>query len=215
MRKSRRFAGVRMFALAIGMVALTAASGRADAIISYDTSGSIDSTGVSGSGVISFIPITGNSFNSPSGFSLGEFQVAALPGSQSTTYTNTPFHITFLVSSVDGKTPDPNETPIKVSGVLNGTVTGGNQSSVVATFDPISNPTFLTGDFTNTLSVPNNPLSLVPNSTLGGQTSAQANLDTTPVNPVPPIPEPTSVAMFLTTLAGLGVRRHFKNRKAA
>ena len=51
MRKSRRFAGVRMFALAIGMVALTAASGRADAIISYDTSGSIDSTGVSGSGV--------------------------------------------------------------------------------------------------------------------------------------------------------------------
>ncbi len=215
MRKSCRLAGLRTWTLALGLVVCTAASGRADAIMSYDTSGSIDSSGVTGPGVISFIPITSNSFNSPSGFSLGEFQVAALPGGQSTTYKNTPFHITFLVASVNGQTPTPNETPIQVSGVLNGTVTGGNQSSVVATFDPISQPTFLTGNYTNTLSIPNNPLSLVPNSTLGGQTSAQANLATSPVTPVPPIPEPTSVAMFLTTLAGLGVRRHFQRRKAA
>jgi len=213
--KSNRFAGLRTWALALGMVAFTAASAHADAIISYDTSGSIDTTGVTGSPVISFNSISGNSFNSPSGFSLGQFQVAPLQGTQSTTYVDTPFHITFLVSSVDGNKPSPNETPIQVNGVLNGTVTGGNQSSVVATFDPISNPKFMTGNFSNILSIPNNPLSLVPNSTLGGLTSAQANLQTTAVNTPPAIPEPTSVAMFLTTLAGLGVRRHLRNRKAA
>jgi len=180
--------------------------------MSYDTSGSIDSTGVSGPGVISFIPITSNSFNSPSGFSLGEFQVAALPAG-STTYTNTPFHITFLVNTVNGAAPDPNETPVQVSGVLNGTITGGDQSSVVAHFNPISDPTFLTGSFSNTLTIPNNPLSLVPHSTLAGRTSAQANLDTVAVTN--PIPEPTSIAMFLTTLAGLGVRQRLRGRSVA
>lgn len=213
MHKSCRWAGLRTWTLALGLVACTAASGRADAILSYDTSGSIDSTGVTGPGVISFVPISSNSFNSPSGFSLGEFQVAALPAGQSTTYTDTPFHITFLVNTVNGSTPDPNETPIQVSGMLNGTITGGDQSSVVATFDPISDPTFLTGNFKNTLTIPNNPLSLVPHSTLSGRTSAQANLDTTVVQN--PIPEPTSIAMFLTTLAGFGVRQRLRGRRAA
>jgi len=196
------------------MVVLAASSGRADAIMNYTTSGSIDSSGVSGPGVISFIPISTNQFNAPSAFSLGDFQVPALPDGQTTTYANTPFHITYLANTVNGVAPDPNQTPIQVSGVLNGTITGGNQSDVVAKFDPLSTPTFVTGNYTNTLSFTDNPLSLVPSTTNNGKTSAQARIDTV-FNPGNPIPEPTSIALFLTTLAGLGVRHRVRARRAA
>src|SRR5215218_10258490 len=136
MRKSCQSAGLRTTVLALGFVALTATGVRADAIMNYTTSGSIDSSGVSGPGVISFIPVSNGAFNAPSAFSLGDFQVAALPDAQSTTYTNTPFHITYLANTINGVAPAPNETPIQVSGVLNGDITGSNQSNVVATFDP-------------------------------------------------------------------------------
>lgn len=212
MRKSHQWAGLKGLVLALGLVASTAGSGLADTIISYDTSGSIDSSGVSGPGVISFNSVMNGSFNSPSSLSLGDFQVAALPSGQSTTYKDTPFHITLLVNTVNGAAPSPNETPIQVTGVLNGTVTGGDQSDVVAKFDPITTPKFRTGNYLNTIGILDNPLSLVPNSTNHGQTSAQAHLDTVLA---PPIPEPTSIAMFLTTLAGFGVRHRLRSRRAA
>lgn len=214
MRNSCRWTGLRTTVFALGFVALSVSSVRADAIMNYTTSGSIDSGGVSGPGVISYIPVSNGTFNSPSAFSLGDFQTAALPSGQSTTYVNTPFHITFLANTVNGNTPNPNQTPIQVSGVLNGTVTGSNQSSVVATFDPISNSTFLTGQYSNTIGILDSPLSLVPSTTNNGQTSAQATLDTQ-FQGTNPIPEPTSIALFLTTLAGLGVRHRVRARRAA
>src|SRR5690349_17154476 len=79
MRKSRQWTGFRAGVLALSLVSLAATSGRADALMNYSTSGSIDSTGVSGPGIISFIPVSTNQFNAPSAFSLGDFQVAALP----------------------------------------------------------------------------------------------------------------------------------------
>src|SRR6185437_13382112 len=173
----------------------------------------VQSTGVTGTPVISFNSVvTNQSFNSPSAFSLGDFTVAALPTGQSTTYTDTPFSVTLLVNKVDGNTPNPNQTPVQVTGVLNGTLTGGDQSTVVAKFDPIANPTFLTGAFSNTLSIFDNPLSLVPSTTNNGLTTAQAYITSTPVNTN--VPEPTSVALFLTAIGGLGWRR-FRTRKAA
>jgi hypothetical protein len=218
MRMSCRWTGLRAGVLALGFVALAAGSGRADAIMNYSTAGSIDvSHGVSGAGVISFIPVTENQFNAPSAFSLGDFQVAALHDGQSTTYSNTPFSITYLTNSVNGVAPNPTDKPIVLTGVLNGTITGSNQSDVVAKFDPIANPTFMTGDYKNTLSFTDNPLSLVPSTTNNGKTSAQARLDTvfTPTPPSNTIPEPTSIALFLTTLAGLGVRHRVRARRAA
>jgi len=179
--------------------------------MSYSTSGSIDSTGVSGPGIISFVPVTNGEFSSPSSFSLGDFQVAALPTGQSTTYVNTPFHITYLANTVNGIAPDPNETPISVSGVINGTITGGNQSSVQAKFDTVADPTFITGAFQNTLNILDSPLSLVPNSTNNGKTTAQAHIDSVETT----VPEPTSIALFVTTLAGLGVRHRVRARRAA
>jgi hypothetical protein len=210
MRKSCQWTGFRAGVLALSLVSIAATSGRADALINYSTSGQINTTGVSGPGIISFIPVSTNQFNAPSAFSLGDFQVAALPGGVSTTYTNTPFHITFLANTVNGATPNPNETPLQLSGTLNGTVTGGSQSAVVAKFDPLPNPSFVTGNFLNTLSFTDNPLSLVPSSTNNGHTSAQAHLSTETR-----VPEPTSIALFLTTLAGLGVRHRVRAKRAA
>jgi len=42
---------------------------------------------------------------------------------------------------------------VTITGVLNGVVNGPNQSSVVATFDPISNAEFRTGDYLNKLAI--------------------------------------------------------------
>jgi hypothetical protein len=68
----------------------------------------------------------------------------------------------------------------------------------------------VTGNFLNTLSFTDNPLSLVPSSTNNGHTSAQAHLSTETR-----VPEPTSIALFLTTLAGLGVRHRVRAKRAA
>jgi hypothetical protein len=192
----------------------------ADPVVNYSTSGTIDSTGVTGTPVISFNSVLNSTFDTPSSLSLGDFQVAALPNAQSTSYTNTPFHITYLANTVNGLAPTPNQTPVQVSGVLNGTISGGNQSDVKATFDPITNGTFTTGNWSNTLSIADNPLTLVPSTTNNGQTSAQAFLQSTMLSSssgstggstdtggTVNSPEPSTIALFLTSLAGLGFHR--------
>jgi hypothetical protein len=210
--RSWKWAGLPSLVLVLGLTA-PALTAKASPVVNYSTSGTIDSTGVSGTPVIGFNSILNSSFASPSQFSLGAFQEAALPDGQTTTYTNTPFHITYLVNTVDGNTPDPNQTPIQVSGVLNGTVTGGNQSQVTASFNPITSASFLTGPFDNTLTIANSPLLLVPSTTNNGQTSAQAFLTSTNTS-TSPVPEPSTIALFLTTLAGLGVQRYRRRRAA-
>jgi hypothetical protein len=176
----------------------------------YSTSGSIDPDGVNGTPVISFNSVSSGAYTAPSSFSLGEFLVAALPDGNTTTYTNTPFHITYVTHKVDGNVPDVNGTPVVMSGVLNGTITDGSQSNVVATFDPTGPAPFQTGDFTNTLNVVDQSLSLVPSSTNGGRTTAQAQMIVQGVVPPPAIPEPTTIAVFLTAIVGLGLRRRLR-----
>ena len=218
--RSGKLTGLPTAVMVLGLFA-QAQSVLASPVVNYSTSGSIDSSGVTGTPVISFNSVLNSSFESPSSFSMGDFQVAALPDKQSTSYTDTPFHITYLVNSVDGAKPDVNETPIQLSGVLNGTVSGGNQSHVVAKFDPITKPTFMTGMYSNDLSITDNPLTLVPSTTNSGQTSAQAFLTSTLTTTPPPssggettVPEPSTIALFLTTLAGLGVHRARRGRTA-
>jgi hypothetical protein len=229
--RSWKLTGLPTAVMVLGSLA-PAMKAQASPLVNYSTSGQIDpKTGVTGSSVISFNSV-GTSANgsvagvidSPSSFSLGDFQVAKLPDGQSTTYTNTPFSITYLVNTVDGNKPSPNETPVTVTGVLNGTVTGSNQSHVIAKFDPITNPDFKTGNFANVLSITDNPLTLVPSTTNGGLTSAQAFISSTPITSPPgsgdtgggttTVPEPSSIALFLTTLAGLGVH-HARRKRAA
>jgi hypothetical protein len=225
--RSWKWTGLPATVLVLGLFARVPCA-LADPVVNYSTSGTIDSTGVTGTPVISFNSVLNSTFAAPSSLSLGDFQVAALPNAQSTSYTNTPFHITYLANTVNGSAPNPNQTPLQVSGVLNGTITGGNQSDVKASFNPITNGTFQTGNWSNTLSIADNPLTLVPSTTNNGQTSAQAFLQstqmttsssgsnggTTNTGGTTTIPEPSTVALFLTSLAGLGIHRIRRRRPA-
>lgn len=208
MRKTREWSGLRFAIAALGLFTWAGSDLQAAAItnatMTYDTAGSVSTTGVSGAGnVISYIPVTSGSFTSPSFLSLGVFQVAPLKDGQATTYDNTPFTITLLPASVNGETVSADVTPISLTGVLNGTITGSSQSSVVATFDPIADPSFSTGSYTHTVNLTDATLSLVPSGT-GGQTSIQAGFQSS--GGEAPVPEPTTIALFLTTLGGIGLR---------
>ena len=78
---------------------------------------------------------------------LGEFQVAPLAANMTTTYANTPFSFTLIPSAYNGAALT-NFTPLTVNGVLNGTLTGDSQSSVIATITSIPNDTFQLGNAT-------------------------------------------------------------------
>ncbi len=154
----------------------------------------------------------------------------------STTYNDTPFKITLHFDSVNGATPTPNATPITISGVLNGTVTGSDVSNVTASFNtPVNTPaagatvnstsatptqltdTFTSGLYNNTLTVPISNFLIVPSTSNFGRTTLEASL-TSALSPAIPAgnggggttnaPEPTSVALFALAIGGLAWHRH-------
>lgn len=201
-------------------------------IFTYSTSGQIDpSAGVTGANVISFdsIPLkktadTQNSFMTPTSFSLGAFRVGALPEGQMTTYTDTPFSITFMPQNINGEAITGNSPPIVLGGVLNGTVGGSGQSDVIAMFLPADDPTtpnvdesaksFLTStaqaQYKNSLRILSDKVALVPSSSYDGLTTVQGQV----ISGGSPIPEPTTIALFLTAAAGLGLRRRIGRKTA-
>lgn len=225
MRRTLGWTGLRTSVVAFGLVAAAAGITRADpmtsTLIAYDTVGSsIGTSGVTTSGgattpALSFVPLTGGAFMSPSTLDLGMFQTAALAAGQSVTYSNTPFDIKFTVDGVNGQTGFmPNGTPVDLTGTLNGTISGPNQSSVMATFDAPASSAFATGLYANTLAITNNPVSVVPSTTNNGMTTVQAMLTTT-ITPATPAPEPSTVVLFAATIAGLGLRHRLRRARAA
>lgn len=187
--------------LALGLATVSEASmspaQSAKVLMSYATSGTIDSSGVSGTPVVSFNSVPSGQFTTPSSFSLGEFMVSALPGGVSTTYTNTPFSITYLVSTVDGQPIEAATQPIVLTGTINGTVSGASQSDLMVNFDSTPIPAFETNNYSNTLVNLDTSLTLVPSTTNGGRTTAQSLLV------VQPVPEPASIVVFGLGTAGL------------
>ncbi len=183
---------------------------------------------ISGNPAITFegVGFRQNSFGSfglNSNVSLGAFTVSTLADGSSTTYKNTPFTLIYNPVGVNGDTFGNH--PITITGDLNGTV-NGNQSSVVATFNPIKSPVFQTPDVTylSSISVPNaaQGLLLVPPTTFGGLTSIEASVVTSSSVQPPPLggggstppittaPEPTTMVILATSLVGLGLRRRLR-----
>lgn len=228
MRRTRGWTGLRPTLFALGFVAATAGVGRAAPVsgttpktdgplMTYNTIGStIGSAGITGNPVIKFIPVTGGSFLAPSNLSFGKFQLDALPSGERTVYNNTPFSLRFQADTLNGAAIEPNETPIEVTGVLNGEAVGDSQSSVLATFNPLTKSDFQTGMYTSTLALPDSPLRINPASSNGGVTTAQAFLSNSEPNPNPnPIPEPSTLALFAATLFGFAARRRLLGLRAA
>lgn len=228
-----RLAGV----IALGLAAAAALPGGAQAdnipvdvnvgqvgsstLLTYNTVGSWVGAGVGADGSsaspVTFVPVTGTALT-PSNLSLGTFQAASLADGQSVTFYNTPFDIKLNVTAVNGVSDfQPNGTPVDITGVLNGTL-GPNQSSVTAVFGgttgAYSYPAFATGLYSNLLSIPNNPLEIVPATTNNGTTSAQAQISTV-LSVNSPVPEPSTVVIFAATIAGLGFRHRIRRSRAA
>jgi hypothetical protein len=218
MRMTQGWSGLRTAVIALGLFAGTttgvkAGAITADPILGYNTSVSIDASapatdGVTGSNVISFIPISPSQIDSTSNIPLGYFQVGGAVG-QTTTYDNTKFSITFTPTSFDGTALN---TTVTINGVLNGTVSGTNQSSVVATFTALTSGSFQVPNGTGTLSIPDLTVPLVPSSAGNGVTTVEGTLTTTTHGEVP-APEPSTIALFLSTVGGLGLRRYVLARR--
>ena len=221
MHMTKGWSGLRTAVIALSLFAWTTTGAKADAmpsLLDYSTAGTIGTTGVSGNNVISFVPVgtTGNPFaqvDPNSNIPLGSFQVAPLPAGQSTTYNNTPCQISFIPNSYAGSTLT-GVTPVMLTGTLNGQVTGNYQANVKVSINPVANGTFELGGVPSTVNVLQNDQKLLVPASSGGTTTLEGTIVTN-VNPNPEAaaPEPSTIALFLSTIGGLGLRRYVMSRR--
>lgn len=214
MQTTRGWTGFRTAAIALGLFVAGASGARADGILNYTTSGGPGTANINGAPAISFVPVQNGSVDTASNISLGTFVVAALPNGQSTTYNNTPFSLSLIPNAFNGTTVQ--DTPVQVTGYFNGTVTGANQSSVKVTFNPVTTAAFSIGAGAGTLDLSNSQELLVPSSVNGGQTTLQAQVATTNApsgGGDTSAPEPSTIALFLSVLGGVGLRRMVQGRR--
>ncbi len=216
MHRIQGWTGLRAAVIALGLVAWTA-TGAMAAPLSYTTSGQVTpTTGVTGTNVISFDPLsTSNSVDLSTGSTnagLGNFVISPLAAGVTTTYSNTPIQISFLPASY-GTTSLGTDSPVVVTGLLNGVVDGPSSSTVTASFNPVQNPLINLGGMTTAgtaeFSLPTSTLLLAPSTSNSGTTSAQGLVTLVEA----PVPEPSTIALFLTTVGGLGLRRYVLSRR--
>jgi len=217
MRMTQGWTGLRTAVIALGLIAWTTTGAKADPIanlLDYSTAGSvISSTGVTGANVISYVPVSDVSIDPTSNLPLGSFQVAGLPAGQTTTYTDTPFSITFSPSTYNMVALTGNPI-VTLTGTLNGMVTGNYQSTVNVTFNPVTDGAFQLAGASSTLNVLQNDQKLLVPASAGGTTTLEGTITTagTP-NSEHPLPEPSTIALFLTTVGGLGLRKYVLARR--
>lgn len=207
--------GLRSAVLTLGVLACATAGADAAAILKYQTATAIDLSGggITGPNLISFTPASAAGVDLSTGSvnaGLGTFVVAPPAGNTPTSYDNVPFEITFLPQELNGEALSG--LSVVIRGVLNGVVDSPYGSTVTATFDPTPATLELDNGQTITFSFPEDASKLlVPAQSNGGLTTAQALLTSTQV---PPVPEPSTVALFVTTIGGLALRRRLASRRA-
>jgi len=219
MHRIQGWTGLRAAVIALGLVAWTA-TGATASPLGYTTSGQVTpTTGVTGTNVVSFVPLSsGNSVDLSTGQTnagLGNFVISPLADGATTTYSNTPIQISFQPQSYGG-TPINSDPAVVVSGVLNGVVNGPSSSTVTATFNPPSPSSLnLGGNGTAEFSLPTSTLLLAPSTSNNGTTSAQGLVTSgaSQTGSESPVPEPSTIALFLTTVGGLGLRRYVLSRR--
>ncbi|MGZ5975829.1 MAG: PEP-CTERM sorting domain-containing protein, partial [Isosphaeraceae bacterium] len=150
--------------------------------------------------------------------SLGNFVISPLADGVTTTYSNTPIQISFLPASY-GSTSLKGDDPVVISGVLNGVVNGPSSSTVTATLNVNSPPNGLFSlggnNGTAAISLPTSSLLLAPSTSNNGTTTEQGLVTLTQSTSETPVPEPSTIALFLTTVGGLGLRRYVQSRRRA
>jgi hypothetical protein len=114
------------------------------------------------------------------------------------------------------------DAPVVLTGFLNGVVNGASSSTVQASFNPVPNGMVGLGSAgTANFSLPTGSLLLAPSTSNSGTTSAQGLVTFTPGNGngggagggEAPVPEPSTIALFLTTVGGIGLRRYVLGRR--
>jgi hypothetical protein len=214
MQMTKGWTGFRTAAIALGLLAWSASDTRADGILSYHTSGGPGTADIGGAPAISFVPVQNGTVDTASNISLGTFVVAALPDGKATTYNHTPFSLSLIPDSFNGVAVQ--DTPIQITGYLDGAISGSNQSSVKVTFNPLTTSPFSLGSSgSGVLDLSNSQELLVPSSVNGGQTTLQAQVTATSGGggPESGVPEPSTIALFLSTVGGLGLRRFVQDRR--
>ena len=202
--------GLRSAVLTLGVLACATATADAAAILKYQTATAIDlgGGGITGPNLISFTPASASGLDLSSGSvnaGLGTFVVAPPAAGSFTKYENVKFAITVLPQELNGE-PVSNISTV-ITGVLNGVIDNPYRSTVTATFDqPVEDLNL--GSQTLTFSFPDGAKLLVPAQSNSGLTTVEALVM------VPPVPEPSTIALVLTTLGGLGLRHRVARRRA-
>ena len=205
---------LRSAVVAFGLVAGLGTGAEAAAILKYQTATAIDlSSGITGPNLISFTPASAAGVDLASGSvnaGLGTFVVAPPAAGSATKYDNVKFAITVLPQDLNGNPISSLSTVI--TGVLNGVVDSPYHSTVVATFDQPTGSLDL-GSQTISFSFPKGDKLLVPSQSNGGLTTAETLI--TSSGGESPVPEPSTVALVLTTIGGLALRQRVSGRRNA
>jgi len=219
MHMTKGWSGLRTAVIALSLFAWATTGVKAAPVpnlLDYGTAiVNIGPSGISGTNVVNFVPIQSAEIDPNSNIPLGSFQVTKLPDGSTTTYSNTPFEINFIPTSYGG-TSLSSVSPIELSGTLNGTITGNYASNVTVAFNPVADGTFQLGGVPSTVNVQQNNQKLLVPYSAGGTTTLEGTIVTSGSpnpNPEAAAPEPSTIALFLSTIGGLGLRRYVLSRR--
>jgi hypothetical protein len=214
MRMTQGWCGLRTAVIALALFAGTSTVVKANELLTYSTSvgaGSF-SSGITGANVINYDALTNATINLSSNLPFGSLQVEPLQDGQMTTYTNTPININIIPGALNG-TSLAESTPLTIHGVLNGSIMGSTASTVSVTFSPFTDGTFQLDGASSTLSMLQTMQLLVPSSAANGITTLEGVIKTAGSPGEVPAPEPSTIALFFSTVGGLGLRKFVLARR--